>query len=285
MAVAVEAHHVDAGADDAEAATVEGGGAADLGAAQLTAHHVEDLQFALTVDDEAEDYPVTLFFTKSGYFKKITPLSLRMGGEQKLKEDDSIILTVEASNRSELLFFSDKCQVYKSRASDFDECKASSLGHYVPSALGFDNGENCVYMAVTDDYKGYVVIFFKNGKAAKIRLDAYETKTNRKKLINAYSDKSEAVAFFALKQDAEVVLKASNDRFLIVNTAMIAEKTTKNTQGVSVMTLKSKNFLAGAKLAEGDDFTNPHRYKTKNLPAAGSFLSDEDKKKNQLTMI
>ncbi len=243
----------------------------------------EDIK-AFVEEDTVEDYSVNLFFTKSGYFKKITPLSLRMGSEQKLKEDDEITISCEASNKAELLFFTDKCQVYKSKVSDFAECKASVLGHFIPSVLGFENGENCLFMAVTNDYKGFILIFFKNGKGARISLECYETKTNRKKLINAFSDKSEAVAFFALKEDYDIVLRASNDRFLSVNSAMIAEKTTKNTQGVQVMTLKGKNYVVSAKLLEPSDFTNPHRYKTKNIPAAGSFLSDDDKKKNQLTL-
>ncbi len=237
-----------------------------------------------SAEEEVPDFNVNIFFTKSGYFKKITPLSLRMNSEQRLKEDDEIIFSKEVSNKCDLLFFTDKCQVYKSKVSDFQECKASVLGHFIPSSLGFENNENPLFMAVTADYKGFILVTFKNGKAAKISLSAFETKTNRKKLINAYSDKSEAVAFFCDSADFDLLLRASNDRFLSVNTAMISEKTTKNTQGVQVITLKGKNTLFSAKRLEADDFVNPHRYKTKNIPAAGSFLSEDDKKKNQLTL-
>ena len=192
----------------------------------------------IEVKAEIPSYPVTYFFTKEGYFKKITPLSLRMGGEHKLKDGDMLTQSIEADNTSHLLFFSNASQVYKSRGSDFDDTKASVLGDYVASKLEFDKEESAVYMAVTDDYSGYMIFVFENGKVAKVDMKAYETKTNRKKLIGAYSDKSPLVAALYIKEDAEILISASNGRRLLVSTAAIAAKSTKNTQGVNVMSLK-----------------------------------------------
>lgn len=235
-------------------------------------------------EKQVEDYPVTLFFTKEGYFKKITPLSLRMSGEQKLKETDQIVQTVETSNAKELLFFTNNCQVYKAKVDDFESTKASVLGDYIPSSLDFDEGEQTLYMAVTDDFKGYMLFFFENGKVAKVDMNAYQTKTNRKKLIKAYANKSPIVDVIYIKEDTEFVLTSSSGRMLILNTAVIAPKTTKDTIGVSVMTMKKGQRLMSIRPYIEGEFQKPHRYRTKNLPALGSLPSAEDTAGEQLTL-
>ncbi|HIS04940.1 MAG TPA: topoisomerase IV [Candidatus Fimenecus stercoravium] len=231
-------------------------------------------------DDEAleeiPDYPVHLFFTKEGYFKKITPQSLRMSGEQKLKDGDSLLLTVEATNSTDLLFFTDRCQVYKAKAADFEDTKASALGDYVPSKLHMDAGESAVYMAVTTDYKGYMLFFFENGKLAKVDLSAYATKTNRKKLIKAYCDKFPLAAVRQIAEDCELVVQSTAGRILLLNTGAVAPKTTKDTQGVAVMTLKKGHRVAGVRDYREGEFQKPARYRTRSLPAAGALLSAED---------
>lgn len=226
--------------------------------------------------EEIPDYPVTLFFTKEGYFKKITPQSLRMSGEQKLKEGDEIVQTVEASNNTDLLFFTDKCQVYKAKAADFSDTKASVLGEFVASALQMDKDESAVYMAVTTDYKGYMLFFFENGKVAKVDMSAYETKTNRKKLIKAYCDKFPIVAIRHINEDCEIVMKSSSGRILLLNTGAVSPKTTKDTQGVGVMTQRKNHRLESVTDFTEDMFQKPARYRTRTLPAAGSTLSAED---------
>lgn len=229
-----------------------------------------------TVEPDFPDYPVTVFFTKGGYFKKITPLSLRMSGTQKLKDGDEIAQTVETTNSAELLFFTNKCQVYKSRACDFDDTKASVLGDYVAAKLEMEEGELPVYMAVTSDYSGYMMFFFENGKAAKVSLDAYRTVTKRKKLIKAFSDKSPVAAVMQLAADEEIVVISSAGRHLLLNTAVILPKTTKDTIGVGVMTLKKGQRLMSARKYREGEFAKAYRYRAKNLPAAGALLSSED---------
>lgn len=229
-----------------------------------------------TVEPDIPDYPVTVFFTKGGYFKKITPLSLRMSGTQKLKDGDEIAQTVETTNSAELLFFTNKCQVYKSRACDFDDTKASVLGDYVAAKLEMEEGELPVYMAVTSDYSGYMMFFFENGKAAKVSLDAYRTVTKRKKLIKAFSDKSPVAAVMQLAADEEIVVISSASRHLLLNTAVILPKTTKDTIGVGVMTLKKGQRLMSARKYREGEFAKAYRYRAKNLPAAGALLSSED---------
>ena len=229
-----------------------------------------------TVEPDIPDYPVTVFFTKGGYFKKITPLSLRMSGTQKLKDGDEIAQTVETTNSAELLFFTNKCQVYKSRACDFDDTKASVLGDYVAAKLEMEDGELPVYMAVTSDYSGYMMFFFENGKAAKVSLDAYRTVTKRKKLIKAFSDKSPVAAVMQLAADEEIVVISSAGRHLLLNTAVILPKTTKDTIGVGVMTLKKGQRLMSARKYREGEFAKAYRYRAKNLPAAGALLSSED---------
>jgi len=228
-----------------------------------------------SVDNEVipvDDSPVTLFFTKDGYFKKITPQSLRMSGEQKLKEGDEITQIIESNNATELLFFSNKCQVYKSRTIEFADSKASVLGDYVPSKLEFDEAESAVYMVETSDYSGYMLFIFDNGRMAKVPLKSYETKTNRKKLIKAYCEKHPLHTIMHIKEDTELLLKSTNGRMLIVNTAAIPAKTTKDNGGIAVMTQKKGQRLHTVELYEKGNLAGDHRYRTRNLPAAGSKL-------------
>ena len=238
--------------------------------------YTSDIDDESEPDEEIPNYPVTLFFTKEGYFKKITPQSLRMSGEQKLKENDEIIETVEAANNTELLFFTDKCRVYKAKAADFDDSKASVLGDYVASKFEMEPDENAVYMAVTTDYKGFMLFFFENGKLAKIDLSAYETKTNRKKLIKAYCEKFPVVNMFCVTEDKEYVMKSTSGRILLLNTCAIAVKTTKDSMGVSVMTLKKGHRVSSVKEYTDGEFVKPARYRTRTLPAAGATLSADD---------
>lgn len=225
-------------------------------------------------EDDTPDFPVTLFISQSGYFKKITPQSLRMSGDQKLKEGDFIVNSVETTNRSELLFFSDKAQVYKSKTSLFKNTKASELGVYIPAQLGFDDGESFRSMIVTNDYSGYLIMIFANGKVAKVPLNAYETKTNRKKLANAYSDKSPLVAMFCVADNEDILLTTSNGRAVVFNTGMILPKTTRDTIGVQVVTLKAKAEVVGAQTVPEEKKADYSKYYVKTIPAAGSLAKD-----------
>ena len=232
----------------------------------LYADEVEEAEIV----EEVPDYPVHLFFTKEGYFKKITPQSLRMSGEQKLKDGDEITQQLEAQNTAELLFFSNKSQVYKMKAADFADTKASVLGEYIPARAQMDEGESAAYMAVTYQYDGFMLFFFENGKVAKVEMSAYQTKQNRKKLLNAYSDKSPLTAALYVREDCEVLLTASSGRMLLFHTGLIAPKATKNTQGVQAMNLKKGQRLLRVQLYEEGMLQNPNRYK-KNLPALGAL--------------
>lgn len=234
---------------------------------------------------EIPDYPVNLFFTKEGYFKKITPQSLRMSGEQKLKDGDEIIQELEFTNNCDLLFFTDKCQVYKAKADDFAQTKASVLGDYVAAKLGFDEGENAVKMVVTKDYKGMLLFAFENGKAAKVPLESYATKTNRKKLTGAYSDKSPLVGLLYMPEDEEVLFKASSGNMLLVHTGALALKTTRSTQGVAVLKPKKGHRLFSIERYKDGTFTNPKRYRTGSLPARGALPVNDDSKDEQLSLI
>ena len=229
------------------------------------------------------DYPVTVFLSKEGYLKKITAQSLRMSGEQKFKEGDSLALTREATNRAEFLIFTDKFQCYKSRLSDFEDSKASLLGDYLPQKLMFEQGENMVSLVFCGDYKGFVLFFFENGKVAKVPLSAYETKTNRRKLTGAYSDKSPLVKVMALDSDEQMAVYSSDGRAAIFSTAQLNPKTTRNTQGVAVLTLKKKAVLSDAVLLKESGITNESRYRTKTIPSAGSLLKEEDSAEKQQT--
>lgn len=234
-------------------------------------------------EEDIPDYPVNLFFTKEGYFKKITPQSLRMSGEQKLKEDDEVTQHIEDTNTADLLFFTDRCQVYKAKASDFGDTKASVLGDYIPAKLSMDEGENAVYMAVTHEYNGYVLFFFENGKIAKVDMSAYATKTNRRKLLNAYSDKSPVVAIEYVEEDCEFLLTSLQGRILLVHSGAIQSKTTRSTQGVAAMTLRKGSRLLKAERYREDMLVNPNRYR-KNIPAAGSLPAAEETAGEQLKL-
>ena len=234
---------------------------------------------------EIPDYPVNLFFTKEGYFKKITPQSLRMSGEQKLKDGDEIIQELEFTNNCDLLFFTDKCQVYKAKADDFAQTKASVLGDYVAAKLGFDEGENAVKMVVTKDYKGMLLFAFENGKAAKVPLESYATKTNRKKLTGAYSDKSPLVGLLYIPEDEEVLFKASSGNMLLVHTGALALKTTRSTQGVAVLKPKKGHRLFSIERYKDGTFTNPKRYRTGSLRARGALTVNDDTKDEQRSLI
>lgn len=234
---------------------------------------------------EIPDYPVNLFFTKEGYFKKITPQSLRMSGEQKLKDGDEIIQELEFTNNCDLLFFTDKCQVYKAKADDFAQTKASVLGDYVAAKLGFDEGESAVKMVATKDYKGMLLFAFENGKAAKVPLESYATKTNRKKLTGAYSDKSPLVGLLYMPEDEEVLFKASSGNMLLVHTGALALKTTRSTQGVAVLKPKKGHRLFSIERYKDGTFTNPKRYRTGSLPARGALPVNDDSKDEQLSLI
>lgn len=225
---------------------------------------------------EIPDYACHLFFTADGYFKKITPQSLRMSGEHKLKDGDKIIQEVEANNKNELLFFTDRAQVYKSKASDFDDSKTSVLGDYVPAKLQFDKDEGTRYMAVTDDYSGYMIFVFENGKVAKVDMKQYMTKTNRKKLLNAYSDKSPLVKAFYIKEESDIVIENINGRKLLLNTEVLNAKTSKNTQGVAVMKLRKGHKVVNAELYSEGLLENSSRYKARTLPASGKLPEEND---------
>jgi DNA gyrase subunit A len=248
-----------------------------------------EIIYNVEVDDDVEiesvpDYPVNLFFTREGYFKKITPQSLRMSSEQKVKEGDAVVQTVESNNNSELLFFTDKCQVYKAKVSDFADTKASALGDFVASSLEMDKDEAAIYMVNTTDFKGYMLFFFENGKVAKVDMSAYATKTNRKKLIKAYCEKFPLVAMRYIREDCELVMTSTAGRILLLNTGAISPKTTKDTMGVSVMTIKKNHRLKSVDDYREGMFQKPARYRTRNLPAAGSTLASDDEGE-QLSLI
>ena len=234
-------------------------------------------------EEQIPDYPVTLFVSKEGYLKKITPQSLRMSGEQKFKEGDSLSFSRETSNRGELLVFTNQFQCYKTRLSDFEDGKASQLGDYLPQKLGMDPGETVVQVLLPGDYKGFVLFFFENGKAAKVPLSAYETKTNRRKLTGAYSDKSPLCVAMALETDGQIALYSTDGRALIFSTAQLLPKTTRNTQGVAVMSLKKKASLSGAVAVEQSGIVNQSRYRTRTLPSAGALLKEEDSQEKQIS--
>ena len=236
-------------------------------------------------EEDVPDYPVTVFLSREGYFKKITAQSLRMSSEQKFKEGDGLAFTQEATNRSELLVFTDKCQVYKTRLSEFDDTKASVLGDFLPAKLSMDEGESVLAVILPGDYRGSLLFLFENGKAARVDLSGYATKSNRRKLTGAYSDKSPVKAMFLLQDgERELVLYSSDGRALIFSTAQLAVKTTRNTQGVAVMTLRKNKILEQAIPLEESTIQNQARYRVRSLPAAGAILRPEDAPEPQLTL-
>ena len=236
-------------------------------------------------EEQVEDYPVTLFLSREGYFKKITPQSLRMSGEQKYKDGDSLRISLESSNRCDLLIFTDKQQIYKLRLADMEETKASALGVYLPTRLQMDEGESVLTMVDPGEYKKQLLLVFENGKIARIECSAYETKTNRKKLVNAYSDKSPLVAVIPLEEELDLACYSSDDRALVFNTSLLQPKSSRSTQGVGVMSLKAKRVLTRALPVGETQIRNMSRYRVRSLPAAGAILKPEDREKQQLSII
>ncbi len=239
----------------------------------------------MTVEDETPDYPVHLFFSREGYLKKITPQSLRMASGPKYKEGDGPFLQWEAANRDELLVFTDRQQCYKTRLSDFDDTKASALGDYLPSKLAMDPEERALWACIAGDYSGQVVFFFENGKAARVELSAYQTQTRRKKLTGAYSDKSPLVSAFLLKEDFEAAVISTEGRCVVFHTASLTPKTTRNTQGVNVMTLKPKYKVEKVLPLDRSHIQNAARYRARSLPIAGALLKEEDRGEEQMTIL
>jgi len=236
-------------------------------------------------EEHVEDYPVNIFLSQEGYFKKITPLSLRMGGEQKYKDNDGAFLTFESMNKNELLVFTDKQQVYKARMRDFEDTKASNLGTYLPTALEMDEGENVIYMLDPGDYSGHILFFFENGKAARIELSTYATKLNRKKLTGAYSDKSPVAAIMPLYEDLELVVTSGDGRTLIFNTSVLSPKTTRTTIGVAVISLKKGRVIESVAPLDQSEIINPARYRVRAIPAAGALIKPEDKGEKQMELF
>ena len=227
-------------------------------------------------EEAVPDYPVTVFFTREGYLKKIPPQSLRTAGAHKLKEGDEIVVQAEARNNLEALFFTDQHQVYKTRLAEFEDGKVGQMGIYLPTRLGMDEGENIVSMVLTGDYSGWMLFFFASGKCAKIPLSAYATKQNRRKLLRAYSDKDPLSTMLFLPEEAEIAIRTSAGRLLLVGSAQIPEKATRDSQGVAVVTLKRNQSITSVRPAAGLDLADPHRYRVRTLPAAGTLLRGED---------
>ena len=247
----------------------------------IYSHEVEEYR----EEEQVEDYPVTVFLSREGYFKKITPQSLRMSGEQKYKEGDGPGQQAEATNAAEVMFFTDRCQVYKTRLSEFGDSKASVLGDYLPAKLGMDEGESVVYMVLPGDYSGHLLFFFENGKAARVEMKAYATVSNRRKLTGAYSDKSRLVAILPLAEDRELVLLSTEPRALIFHTSLLLPKATRSTQGVAVMTLKPKYQLQRVCAPEESGIVNLPRYRARSIPGTGALLRPEDRGEEQLTLL
>ncbi len=239
----------------------------------------------MAVEEELPDYPVHLFFSREGYLKKITPQSLRMASDQKYKEGDGPYLQWEASNRDELLVFTDKQQCYKTRLADFDDTKASALGDYLPSKLSMDPEEKALWACIPGDYSGHVLFFFENGKAARVELSAYQTQTRRKKLTGAYSGKSSLITAFLLKEDFEAAVISTEGRCVVFHTASLNPKTTRNTQGVNVITLKPKYKVEKVLPLDRTHIQNAARYRARSLPIAGALLREEDRGEEQLTLL
>ena len=235
--------------------------------------------------EETPDYPVTLFLSREGYFKKITAQSLRMSGEQKFKEGDGLFRQIEATNNTELMFFTDRQQVYKVRAADFADGKASLLGDYLPTKLGMDEDEKVINLVLPGDYSGHVLFFFENGKCARVSLSAYATTSNRRKLTGAYSDKSPLAALLKLTEDKELALISTEPRALLLHTALLAPKTTRATQGVAVMNMKPRYHLDRVCTPEESGITNLARYRVRSIPAAGALLREEDQGREQMTLL
>ena len=235
--------------------------------------------------EDIPDYPVTLFLSREGYFKKITPLSLRMSGDQKFKEGDELFRRVETTNNTELMFFTDRQQVYKVRAADFADSKASLLGDYLPTKLGMDEDEKVIDMVLPGDYSGHLLFFFENGKCARVALSAYATTSNRRKLTGAYSDKSPLTALLHLTEDRELALISTEPRALLLHTSLLAPKSTRSTQGVAVMNIKPRYHLERVCDFADSGIVNLSRYRVRSIPAAGALLREEDQGREQMTLL
>ena len=237
-------------------------------------------------EEQKEEYPVTVFLSREGYFKKITPASLRMNSEQKFKEGDALRQSFEATSNAEAMFFTDQCQVYKTRLGEFDDAKASVLGDYLPTKLKMDAGENVIFMVLPGaDYAGSLLFFYENGKVARIEMKAYQTASNRRKLTGAYSDKSPLACIRRLDEDCELAVYSNEPRCLIFHTALLAPKTTRSAQGVAVMTLKPKYHLETVLLSEETSITNRNRYRVRAIPAAGALVREEDSEDQQISLL
>ena len=237
-------------------------------------------------EEQKEEYPVTVFLSREGYFKKITPASLRMNSEQKFKEGDALRQSFETTSNAEAMFFTDQCQVYKTRLGEFDDAKASVLGDYLPTKLKMDAGENVIFMVLPGaDYAGSLLFFYENGKAARIEMKAYQTASNRRKLTGAYSDKSPLACIRRLDEDCELAVYSNEPRCLIFHTALLAPKTTRSAQGVAVMTLKPKYHLETVLLSEETSITNRTRYRVRAIPAAGALVKEEDSEDQQISLL
>ena len=237
-------------------------------------------------EEQKEEYPVTVFLSREGYFKKITPASLRMNNEQKFKEGDALRQSFETTSNAEAMFFTDQCQVYKTRLGEFDDAKASVLGDYLPTKLKMDAGENVIFMVLPGpDYAGSLLFFYENGKAARIEMKAYQTASNRRKLTGAYSDKSPLACIRRLDEDCELAVYSNEPRCLIFHTALLAPKTTRSAQGVAVMTLKPKYHLEMVLLSEETSITNRTRYRVRAIPAAGALVKEEDSEDQQISLL
>ena len=244
-------------------------------------HEIETYEEEETV----EEYPVNIFLSREGYFKKITPQSLRMSGEQKYKEGDGLRQSFETTSAAEIMFFTDKCQVYKTRLSELDDTKASVLGDYLPAKLGMDAGETVIYAVLPGDYSGALLFFFENGKAARVDLTAYKTTSNRRKLTGAYSDKAPLAAILRIDQDRELAVYSTEPRCLIFHTALLAPQTTRATHGVAVMTIKPKYHLDTVKPLEETSIVSQSRYRVRAVPAAGALLRQEDSEEQQIALL
>ena len=237
-------------------------------------------------EEQKEEYPVTVFLSREGYFKKITPASLRMNSEQKFKEGDALRQSFETTSNAEAMFFTDHCQVYKTRLGEFDDAKASVLGDYLPTKLKMDAGENVIFMVLPGpDYTGSLLFFFENGKVARVDIKSYQTTSNRRKLTGAYSDKSPLACIRRLDEDCELAVYSNEPRCLIFHTALLAPKTTRSTQGVAVMTMKPKYHLETVLLSEETSITNRTRYRVRAIPAAGALVKEEDSEDQQISLL
>ena len=244
--------------------------------------HVEE---SISLEPEIDDYNLKILFSRDNYLKKISHVSLRSSGEQKVKDGDEIICEYDTTNKTDLILFSDKCNCYKLKTYDIPQCKASEWGQFVPNICEMEQDERIVFVVPTNNYEGDLLFMFDNGKAAKVSMKAYETKTNRKKLINAYTDKLNLVGIKFLPQDEDVVVYSSVDKILIFNTSNMQTKTTKNTQGVAVMNMKKKSTITKIEFLKDVEFKSPDYYRAKNIPATGYYLKDDDNPNEQISLF